>query len=270
MQKKNNVKKEKIRMRLKEQIKTHKKAFAIYMILRLFVIITLILQLWHGNYENVFLCLLTLVLFLIPSFFEAQFKLDLPEALEIVILLFIFAAEILGEIQNFYNVFSNWDTILHTINGFLCAALGFSLIDILNRYEKFHLNLSPLFVAIVGFCFSMTIGVLWEFFEYGADKYFKTDMQKDQIVADIYSVALNEEGKNVPVKVENILETQILTENGTYVIKNGYLDIGLIDTIRDLLVNFIGAVIYCIIGFIYVKKRDEGSFAQKFIVRLKE
>lgn len=266
---KKKAKKERLRDRLKEQIKTHKKAFALYVILRLLVIITLVLQLIHGNYENAFLCILTLILFLIPSFFESRFKLDLPEALEIVILLFIFAAEILGEIQNFYNVFANWDLILHTINGFLCAAVGFSLIDILNRYDKFHLNLSPFFVAVVGFCFSMTIGVLWEFFEYGADEVFHTDMQKDRIVENVYSVALNEEGKNVVVKVEDITETHIITENGEYTINNGYLDIGLSDTMGDLLVNFIGATIYCIIGFVYVKKRDDDSFAQKFIVRMK-
>ena len=266
---KKKAKKERLRDRLKEQIKTHKKAFALYVILRLLVIITLVLQLIHGNYENAFLCILTLILFLIPSFFESRFKLDLPEALEIVILLFIFAAEILGEIQNFYNVFANWDLILHTINGFLCAAVGFSLIDILNRYDKFHLNLSPFFVAVVGFCFSMTIGVLWEFFEYGADEVFHTDMQKDRIVENVYSVALNEEGKNVVVKVEDIKETHIVTENGGYTINNGYLDIGLSDTMGDLLVNFIGATIYCIIGFVYVKKRDDDSFAQKFIVRMK-
>ncbi len=267
MQKK--TKKESRRKKLLQQIKTHKKAFAIYMTLRLLVLITLVLQLINRNYENVFLCVLTLALFLTPSFIEARFKLDLPEALEIIILLFIFAAEILGEIQNFYNVFSNWDTILHTINGFLCAAIGFSLIDILNRYEKFHLNLSPLFVAIVGFCFSMTIGVLWEFFEYGADKLFHTDMQKDKIVEQIYSVTLNEEGKNVPVKVENILESYIVTEDELYVIQGGYLDIGLEDTIGDLLVNFIGAVVYCIIGYVYVKNRDENSLAQKFMVKMR-
>lgn len=262
--------KERLVDRLKEQIKTHKKAFALYMFLRLLVLIILVLQLLHGNYENAFLCVLTLILFLIPSFIESKFKLDLPETLEIIILLFIFSAEILGEIQNFYNVFSNWDTILHTINGFLCAAIGFSLIDILNRYEKFHLNLSPLFVAIVGFCFSMTIGVLWEFFEYGADKYFHTDMQKDKIVENIYSVSLNPEGKNVPIKVEDITESQIITEDKNYVISDGYLDIGLVDTMGDLFVNFIGATVYCVIGYIYVKKRDVDSLAQRFIVKMKD
>ena len=194
----------------------------------------------------------------------------MPETLEIIIFLFIFAAEILGEIQNFYNVFTNWDTILHTMNGFLCAAIGFSLIDILNRIEKLHWNLSPLFVAIVGFSFSMTIGVLWEFFVYGVDKYLGYDMQKDQIVTKISSVSLNEDGQNIPIKIENIDETIIIAAGNSFTIKNGYLDIGLNDTMADLFVNFLGALIYCVIGYIYVKRRDDNSLAHKFILKIKE
>lgn len=265
---KKKAKEEKLINILKNQIKTHKKTFAIYVLLRLLVIATLILQLIHRNFENVFLCVLTLILFLLPSFIESKFKIEMPEVLEIVILLFIFSAEILGEINNFYNVFANWDTILHTINGFLCAAIGFSLIDILNRSKVLHLNLSPFFVAIVGFCFSMTIGVLWEFFEYNADKYFKTDMQKDEIIYRIDSVTLNEEDLNKAVAIKDIVSTTIFSKNGTYVI-NGYLDIGLNDTMEDLWVNFLGAVVYSSIGYFYVKKRDEKSLAKKFIVELK-
>lgn len=264
--KKRNLKKEII-----NEAKKHKKAFIVYVVLRTFILITLILQLIRGNYENAFFCILTLILFLIPGFVEKKFNVEMPETLEIVIFLFIFAAEMLGEAQNFFNIFSHWDTILHTINGFLCAAIGFSLIDILNRTEKFHLDLSPFFVAFVGFCFSMTIGVLWEFLEYGSDVYLHSDMQKDTIVENISSVALNESGENVAVHVDDIIETQITTQDGTtYVINDGYLDIGLIDTMGDLAVNFIGALIYCIIGFFYVKDRDKDSIASKFILRIKE
>ena len=264
--KKRNLKKEII-----NEAKKHKKAFIVYVVLRTFILITLILQLIRGNYENAFFCILTLILFLIPGFVEKKFNVEMPETLEIVIFLFIFAAEMLGEAQNFFNIFSHWDTILHTINGFLCAAIGFSLIDILNRTEKFHLDLSPFFVAFVGFCFSMTIGVLWEFLEYGSDVYLHSDMQKDTIVENISSVALNESGENVAVHVDDITETQITTQDGTtYVINDGYLDIGLIDTMGDLAVNFIGALIYCVIGFFYVKDRDKNSIASKFILRIKE
>ena len=268
MKKKNrrNLKKEII-----DEAKKHKRAFIVYVVLRTFILITLILQLIRGNYENAFFCILTLLLFLIPGFVERKFNVEMPETLEIIIFLFIFAAEMLGEAQNFFNIFSHWDTILHTINGFLCAAIGFSLIDILNRTKKFHLGLSPFFVAFVGFCFSMTIGVLWEFLEYSSDIYFNSDMQKDTIVENISSVSLNESKENVAVYVDDIAETQITTQDGTtYVISDGYLDIGLIDTMEDLTVNFIGALIYCVIGFFYVKDRDKYSIASKFIVQIKE
>ena len=131
----------------------NKKVLTIYIILRLVVIISMIWQIFRQNWSNVFLCVLTLILFSIPYFLDKKFKIELPTVLESIILLFIFSAEILGEIQNFYGIFKHWDTILHTMNGFLCAAIGFSLIDILNRNEKIHMNLSPVFVALVAFCF---------------------------------------------------------------------------------------------------------------------
>lgn len=125
----------------------------------------MIAQFLNGNYENVFLCVLTLVLFFVPSFIQLNYHIKLPDTLEVIILLFIFAAEILGEIHAYYILFPFWDTMLHTLNGFLAAAIGFSMVDILNRNERFSFALSPTFMAIVAFCFSMTIGVMWEFFE---------------------------------------------------------------------------------------------------------
>ena len=159
--------------------------------------------------------------------------------------------------------------MLHTINGFLCAAIGFSLIDILNRSPKFHLKMSPIFVALVAFCFSMTIGVIWEFFEYGSDNFTRTDMQKDRITSSISSVLINETGKNIPIKIDNIQESIIkYEENGEmkeFVINGGNLDIGLKDTMKDLMVNFIGAIVFSIIGMLYIKNRDEYKFAENFI-----
>ena len=136
---------------------------ALYILLRISVVMVLIAQVLNGNFENVMLCVLTLILFTLPSLIERRLKIDLPDTLEIVILLFIYSAEILGEIRAFYVIFPFWDTVLHTLNGFLCAAIGFSLIDLLNRSKKFTFSLSPLYVAVVSFCFSMTIGVLWSF-----------------------------------------------------------------------------------------------------------
>lgn len=258
--------------KMKTLYKENKKSSIIwYLVLRTFVIITMILSFIRGEYSNVFLCLLTLILFLIPYWINNKLNIDIPNVLEIIIFLFIFSAEILGEINNFYAHIPNWDTILHALNGFLCAAIGFSLIDILNNSDKFHIQLSPIFVALVAFCFSMTIGVLWEFFEFGADQILKTDMQKDRIVQTISSVSLNPEGENKPVIINDIDKTIINSQkDGETIIEGGYLDIGIIDTMKDLIVNFIGAVTFSILGYFYIHNRDKYKFTENFIPRKKK
>lgn len=248
------------------ELREHKSSFIVYVVLRLLVILMMILQIFNRNYENVFLCILTLILLIIPSFIQINLKIELPTALEITILIFIFAAEILGEIQAYYLKFPFWDTVLHTVNGFLMAAIGFALVDILNRSKKFSIQLSPAFVAIVAFCFSMTIGVVWEFFECGMDQLFGLDMQKDTIVHTIKSVMLDPTKSNRPVGIRDI---QSVVVNGQDLGLGGYLDIGLLDTMKDLFVNFIGAVVFSILGYFYVKKRGKGILAKRFIPRLK-
>lgn len=252
-----------------------KRNMTIYLILRLLVIITLIRQIIMGNFNNAFLCALTLILFVLPAMIEKKFNLALPDTLQVIILLFIYSAEILGEINEFYILIPHWDTILHTLNGFLCAAVGFSTIDILNQKEFFHATMSPFFVALVAFCFSMTIGVMWEFFEFGADQILKYDMQKDVIVNTISTVDLNPEGKNKAVIINNIEKTIIQSKDKDgntieTVIEGGYLDLGLIDTMQDLLVNFLGAVVFSILGMLYIKNRDAYKFAENFIPKMRK
>lgn len=251
-----------------------KRNMTIYLVLRGLVILTLIRQIFMGNFNNVFLCALTLILFVIPAVIEKKLNLALPDALQILILLFIFSAEILGEINEFYIVIPYWDTILHTLNGFLCAAVGFSTIDILNQKEFFHATMSPLFVALVAFCFSMTIGVMWEFFEFGADQLLRYDMQKDVIVDTISTVKLEPDGKNKAVVIKDIEKTIIQSKDKDgkikeSVIEGGYLDIGINDTMQDLIVNFIGAVVFSILGLLYIRNRDKYKFAENFIPKMK-
>ena len=253
---------------VREALRSKKGAVVtVYIVLRLAVILVLIAQFFKGNFENVFLCILTLILFLVPTFIERKIHVDLPDTLEIIIMLFIFAAEILGEIQAYYITFHYWDTMLHTINGFLCAAIGFALVDILNRSERFSIQLSPLFLAITAFCFSMTIGVLWEFFECTMDQFFFLDMQKDTVVNTISSVMLDPAGGNHPTIIRDIIDVIVVTADGAQhaLGLGGYLDIGILDTMKDLFVNFIGAVIFSIIGYFYVKSRGKGRFARRFI-----
>lgn len=248
------------------ELREHRSSFMVYLVLRLLVIALLIYQLLTGNYENAFLCILTLLLLIIPSFVQVTFKIELPTTLEIIILCFIFAAEILGEINEFYLVFPFWDTVLHTMNGFLAAAIGFSLVDLLNRSEKLVFQLSPLFTAIVAFCFSMSIGVIWEFFEFAMDQFLGFDMQKDTVVQAISSVRLNPEGLNVPIWLDGIQDVVV---NGQALGLGGYLDIGLIDTMEDLFVNFVGALIFSTIGYFYVKHRGKGSIIRRFVPQRK-
>ena len=242
----------------------------VYIILRTLVILVMIAQIINKNYENVFLCILTLILFLIPIWVDRKLNIKIPTFLEIIIFLFIFSAEILGEVAKFYVYFKNWDTILHTINGFLAAAIGFSLIDILNRSERFHMRLAPIFVAMIAFCFSMTIGILWEFFEFGCDTFTKHDMQKDEIVTSVASVNLDETKSNKPILLNNIEKTVIYSEDKSgqkieTTINGGYMDIGLKDTMNDLFVNFLGAYLFSIIGWLYIKNRDKYKFAENFM-----
>ena len=149
-----------------------------------------------------FLGILTLILFMVPQFLDRKLNVTIPPGLETVILIFIFSAEILGEINAFYVKIPIWDTILHTTNGFLMAAIGFALIDLFNRSDRFSIKMSPYFVAFFAFCFSMTVGVMWEFFEFSMDWFFGMDMQKDWIVPAINSVKLNPTGANVPIHVD--------------------------------------------------------------------
>ena len=250
----------------RQELKRKRSVTAVYLVLRLMVILIMVAQFFNKNFENVFLCLLTLVLFLLPTIFERRLQIDLPDTLEIIIMLFIFAAEILGEISAFYTTFQGWDTMLHTLNGFLCAAIGFSLVDMFDRNERFSLSLSPVFMAIVAFCFSMTIGVLWEFFECAMDQLFLLDMQKDAVVNSISSVMLDPTGGNTPVAIKGITDV-IVVANGEQISLGlgGYLDIGILDTMKDLVVNFVGAVVFSFIGYFYVKSRGKGRFAKRFI-----
>ena len=249
-------------VRLKAAIRRQPAVFAVYTILRLIVLATLVSSILRGEYESAFICLLVLVLFMLPFFIQQNFGIELPSTLEIIILLFIFAAEILGELKCYFITFHHWDTMLHTTTGFLCAATGFALIDILNRNSRIKFQLSPIYAALVAFCFSMTVGVLWEFFEFGMDRLFQMDMQKDTVVNSITSVMLDPTNSNIPVTIDGITSVQV---NGQELGFGGYLDIGLYDTMTDLFVNFIRAAVFSTIGYFYIKHRGHGKLAKAFI-----
>ncbi len=233
--------------------------------LYLYILGALVNFIIRGNYENAFICVLTLITFSIPRFVERKFKIEIPTLMEGIIFVFIFCAQILGELECYYMQFPHWDTMLHTVSGFLFAAVGFSMIDIINRDSRIKFHLSPLYVSIVAFCFSMTVGVLWEFFEFSADMLLNLDMQKDTIINSFSTVLFDATNSNKAVYSGEIAETII---NGRAV--KGYIDIGLIDTMADLFVNFIGALVFSISGGFYIKHRGKKkSLAENLIVKIK-
>lgn len=245
-----------------------KKSVRVYIIIRFLILICLVMQIIHHEWNNAFLCLMTLILITLPFIIEKKFKIELPDTLEVIIILFIFAAEILGEINNFFNIFKHWDTMLHTINGFICAGIGFSLVNLLNKNSS-KINLSPSYLLLVSFAFSMTIGVMWEFAEYTMDKVFLTDAQKDHQITTISSVYLNEEGKNESVILKNIEYTKIYSKdkdgNLIETTIGGYLDIGLNDTMKDLMVNFLGAITFNLIAYLYIKGNKKYQFVEDLL-----
>ena len=246
---------------------SNKGSLIVYAVLRLVIIGIMIRMIFLGDWHNVFLCGLSLLLMFIPFFLRNTFKINFPSVLEIAVFVFVFAAEILGEMANFYGHIPFWDTMLHTVTGFLAAAVGFGIIDLLNTHSN-RLNMTPLFVALVSFCFSMTVGVLWEFGEYSVDCLLRFDTQKDRIVTEISSVKLHPDGKNEEVKIDGITNSVLYGEDGEELarIEGGMLDIGLHDTMKDMFVNMLGAVVFCVLGFLYIHRRDKYKFAESFII----
>ncbi len=254
MKKKLSEGRENKRKALLRKRKEEPAAFWTYVVLRFIVILILIRCILRGDIESAFVCVLVLVIYLLPQFVENKLNIDIPTALEVIIFVFVFAAEILGELQSYFIKYSNWDTILHTSSGFLCAAVGFSLVDLLNRSDNVKVQLSPGYLAITAFCFSMTIGILWEFIELSADKLFLLDMQKDTIVNQISSVSLDPTNSNIPINVKDIQDVILVTGSGEVPLGlGGFLDIGLYDTMEDLFVNFIGAVVFSVVAFFECK-----------------
>ncbi|MBQ8309972.1 MAG: hypothetical protein IJX80_03050 [Clostridia bacterium] len=250
-----------------ENVHANKVSFAIYTTMSVITVAVIVLTALNRQFESTFTAVISLILFLLPTFVEKSFRVQLPTALEIIAVLFVFCANILGEIGAFYTRFPFWDDMLHYTSGFIFAAFGFALVGIFNRNNRFDFHLSPIFLSVVALCFAVTVGVVWEFFEFAADTFLHTDMQKDFIVTHIYSAEMNPDGQ-APLLIENIVQTVITAQDGSVYTVDGYLDIGLLDTMKDLFVDFAGALLFCTFGYFYAGHSDKGRIAKQFIPRV--
>lgn len=190
-----------------------------------FALILIFIRGWIVNeHSQDFLLVLTFFMTYYPSILEKRFGVYLPKRLQVVITLFIFAAQVLGEMNGFYDKIPWWDTMLHATSGIVLGIVGFLFVYLLNEKGDANVNLSPIFVIIVAFCFAITMGVAWEIFEFSADRLLGYNMQKFRLP-----------GQD-----------------------------GLVDTMEDLIVDAIGAIIACIFGWLYMKKTKDLLFNDYF------
>lgn len=184
--------------------------------------------------NQIFLSIMGLLLLNVPSFISRKWRIYIPSNLQILAVIFIFAHFILGEIFRVYDYSLLFDKILHTTSGLAFAAVGFSLVNLLNESKNTHLELSPFFVALFSFCFSMMIAGVWEIFEFTMDSITGGNMQRWQIIGDI-------------LEIENPGR------------------VGLIDTMGDIIVCLIGSFIVSAAGYISLKTK--GNWLNRIMIR---
>jgi hypothetical protein len=173
---------------------------------RIFLIASLVLEVYSQRWFALFITILTVLLTYLPKIVEKKYKIDLSETLELFILFFIFATLYLGEVHSFYYKFWWWDLIMHSCSAMALALVGFAIL--LGLYEKKRILSSPIWIAFFAFGFALALGAMWEIVEFIIDQTFNTNMQKS----------------------------------------------GLIDTMTDLIIDAIGALIVSVAGFFYVRK----------------
>lgn len=163
-------------------------------------------------------CILGIFAMVLPSMLTKKFRLVIPDKIYYLYVLFLYAAIYLGEVRDFYYIIPYWDTILHSLSGLMMGFFGFSLVDILNNNNK-RVALSPFFIAFFAFAFAISVGVVWEIYEFSADQLFATNMQKYKL------------------------------QDGTELIGKEALE----DTMEDLIVDTASAFVASTIGYISLK-----------------
>lgn len=189
-------------------------------LIRSLLIIAVLLGFYEKNWMVIFVSSLTLFLTFLPLIIKRRYEINLPPELEIIIIIFLYASIFLGEVHGYYTRFWWWDSVLHFFSGMALGFAGFLILYILYKKEK--LKASPLTIAIFAFCFALALGALWEIFEFGMDSFFGLDMQRSRNLENVYGEC----------------DTRL----------------GVIDTMVDLILDAIGALIASIAGYFYLKR----------------
>ena len=195
------------------------------------------------TFNHIFQCVGALVVLNIPLFISKKFRCYIPNFITITLYVFAFAHFVLGEIYRAYDHVFLYDKILHTTGGVIFAILSFSVIWLLNNSESKKIKLSPFFIVLFTFCFTMTVEYVWELVEFAADRLFGANMQRWQ------------DGL-----------TQL--PDGSYVTSPAYGS-GLKDTMTDMIVNVLGCLVVCIVAYIGMRRKPNW-FENKVILTEKQ
>ena len=160
-----------------------------------------------------------------PFFLAKLFRVFIPPEFVLLAIAFVFASLFLGEVHGYYSRFWWWDIALHSGSGFLLGIIGFLLVHVLNETEDIGVHMNPGFVAFFAFLFAVGMGALWEIFEFGMDSFFATNMQKEMLGDPS----------------------------------------GLTDTMWDLIVDTLGALVIALLGYGYIKTAQNESFLERWI-----
>lgn len=166
----------------------------IFIVIRLTILIAAIVAIFERNWSSLAMSVITLLVMIIPSIIERRFQLDIPDEFEIVLIVFIYAALFLGEMNQFYFRFWWWDNMLHSFSGLIFGNIGFLVVSYLNSSSKMNIQLSPIFVAIFSFCFAVSIGAIWEIYEFTMDKLFGFIMQRNSLDDTMMDIILDTVG----------------------------------------------------------------------------
>lgn len=179
-------------------------------------------------------CIMGIIAFFLPNVITKKTKIVIPNNMYIAYILFLYGSVFLGEVRNYYYKVPNWDIILHAFSGAMLGALGFSFINILNKHDEVHVKMDPGFVAFFAFGFAISLGVVWEIYEFFADGLLGLNMQKFAL------------------------------ENGTQLVGRE----AVADTMVDLIVDAIGAFIMTLIGYISLKYKR--GWIDKLLIKMKK
>ncbi|MBQ8291178.1 MAG: hypothetical protein IJX88_01530 [Clostridia bacterium] len=201
--------------------------------------------------STVLTCIASIALLFIPELSQKLFRFKMSTLVYLLILIYA-VTPTLGHSYEWYTKVKGWDKFMHTTGGIVFAMFGAYLPKLFCKKEECNLWVCILF----GFCFSIMISVLWEFYEYFCDTFLGKDMQKDTILSIIHSYKISDNPISIIGSQNGITGVIVETVNGQVTLPvNGYLDIGLVDTMHDMLVETLGALVYCVAYII-----DKGKY----------